>query len=199
MRIRIDFEISPRAKRALKIAAAGTIVLAGSVAIAGVPNTFKSGDALSAQTMNDNFGSLDQRIAKLEAFQNKLTSDGGYSTGATYCGLTASTPGDLSTLTTTGTGAVKAKNACVQACTNSSTAHMCTGAELERSTSLAMSVGTGWFAAGAYNSFLGDDFECVGWTSTTHSGTTSGDYWSPSLGGPSVANCTTSYPVLCCD
>jgi len=199
MRIRIDFEIPPRAKRALKIAAAGTIVLAGSVAIAGVPNTFKSGDALSAQTINDNFGSLDQRIAKLEAFQNKLTSDGGYSTGATYCGETAATPGDLSTLTNTGTGAVKAKNACVQACTSSSTAHMCTGAELERSAALGISTGTGWFAAGAYNSLFGDDFECVGWTSTTHSGTTSGDYWNPALGGPSAANCTQSFPVLCCD
>ena len=197
MLIRIDFEISPRAKRALKVAAAGAVVLGGSVAIAGVPNTFKSGDALSAQTMNDNFGSLDQRIAKLETLAVKLTSDGGYSTAATYCGETATTPGDLSTLTNTGTGAVKAKAACVQACSSSPTAHMCVGMELERSTALNLTTAVGWFAAGAYNSFAGDDFECKGWTS--NSASTSGDYWSPGLGGPSVNNCSTSYPVLCCD
>ncbi|HEX4515208.1 MAG TPA: hypothetical protein VH054_16795 [Polyangiaceae bacterium] len=199
MRIRVDFEVSSRAKRALKIIAAAVVVLGASVALANVPNTFKDGDPLAAQTMNDNFTSLDQRLAKLEAFETKLTSDGGYSTAATYCGATASTPGDLSNLSNAGTGAVKAKAACVQACTSSPTAHMCTGMELERSSALGMTTGTGYFAAGAYNTFAGDDFECVGWTSTTHSGVTSGDIWNPGLGGPSVANCTTSLPVLCCD
>jgi hypothetical protein len=198
MRIRIDFEISPRAKRALKIAAAGAVVLAGSVAIAGVPNTFKTGDPLSAQTMNDNFGSLDQRIAKLEAFENKLTSDGGYSTGATYCGATASTPGDLSNLTNTGTGYVKAKNACQQACSNSPTAHMCTGSELQRSLSIGVSAAGGWFSSGSYNTFIGDNFECGGWTVTKWANaSTSGDFWYP--GFPSAKDCTTNLPVLCCD
>jgi len=198
--MRISFEIPARVERVLKVGAAVAVVLVASVALAGVPNTFKDGDPLSAQTMNDNFTSLDQRISKLETLAVKLTSDGGYSTAATYCGETASTPGDLSNLTNTGTGAAKAKAACVQTCGSSPTAHMCVGAELERSTALGVSsIGTGWFASGSYNNFAGDDFECVGWTSTTHSGATSGDYWSPGLGGPSVANCTTSFPVLCCD
>jgi hypothetical protein len=67
VRINIDFEISPRVKRALKIGACAAIVLGASVAYAAVPNTFTDGDALSAQKMNDNFTSLDTRLTKLEA------------------------------------------------------------------------------------------------------------------------------------
>lgn len=196
--MRISFEISSRVARVLKLGAAGAVVLVGSIALANVPNTFKDGDPLQAQTMNDNFTSLDQRIAKLETLAVKLTSDGGYSTAATYCGVTATTPGDLSNLSNTGTGAVKAKAACVQACSSSPTAHMCVGSELERSTAIAVpNIGAGWFASGSYNTFAGDDFECDGWTSKVSS--TSGDYWNPGLGGPSVTNCGTSYPVVCCD
>jgi hypothetical protein len=197
--MRISFEIPSRVVRAIKVGVAVVVVLGTSVALAGVPNNFKDGDPLSAQTMNDNFASLDQRIAKLETLAVKLTSDGGYSTAATYCGSTASTPGDLSNLSNTGTGAVKAKAGCVQACGSSPTAHMCLGADLERSAALGITTSTGWFAAGAYNTFQGDDFECVGWTATTHAGATSGNTWNPGLGGPTVANCTTSQPVLCCD
>jgi hypothetical protein len=197
MRIRIEFELSPRQKRILRLGAAAFVVLGASVVYAGVPNTFKDGDTLSAQTMNDNFTSLDTRIAKLEALEMKLTSDGGYSTGATYCGATASTPGDLSNLSNTGTGYVKAKAACQQAC-GSTTAHMCVGMELERSMTLGMSPAGGWFSSGSYNSFSGDDFECGGWTTTKWANAnTSGDFWFP--GFPSVHDCTLNAPVLCCD
>jgi hypothetical protein len=43
------------------------VVGAGALVRAGVPNTFQSGDLLSADGMNKNFEALDQRIAALEA------------------------------------------------------------------------------------------------------------------------------------
>jgi hypothetical protein len=73
MRVRIEFELSPRVKRALRIAAPIAVVLLGGVALAGVPHTFNNGDPLSAQAMNDNFANLDSRLAKVES----LSVDGG--------------------------------------------------------------------------------------------------------------------------
>jgi len=78
MRVRIDFELSPRVKRALRLGVPIAIVLIGGVALAGVPHTFSDGDVLSAQTVNDNFSSLDSRLAKLEALSGG--GDGGTAT-----------------------------------------------------------------------------------------------------------------------
>jgi hypothetical protein len=203
MRIHIDFEISPRAKRALKVTAAAVIVLGGSAALAGVPNTFKSGDSLSAQTMNDNFTSLDTRLAKLEAFETKLTSDGGYAAGATYCGASANqTMGDMSGLTVTGTSRTKARTQCQTTC-GSPSAHMCTGLELDRGAELGLtsSVPSGWYASGAAGPATGGpDYECLGWSSALS--TQSGPSWSGATGtygAPSFNSCNVLYPVLCCD
>jgi len=195
MRIRVDFEISPRAKRALKIAAAGAVVLGGSVAIAGVPNTFKSGDSLSAQTMNDNFTSLDQRIAKLEALAAKETADGGYTVGA-YCGSsTSTTAGDMSGLSVTGTGYAKARSQCQLTCSSSS-AHMCTAGELARTAALAIPMSSqGWASSGEATG--NGNYECLGWT--TASNTYDATIWNNVPIGPSIVDCSKLYPVLCCD
>jgi hypothetical protein len=77
MRVRFDFELSPRVQRALKIGVPIVILLVGGVAIANVPHTFNNGDSLSAQTMNDNFSNLDSRLGKIEA----LSGDAGLALG----------------------------------------------------------------------------------------------------------------------
>jgi hypothetical protein len=82
IRINIDHEISPRAKRVLKLAVPVCILLVGGVALAGVPHTFADGDALSAQAMNDIFSNLDTRLSKLEALVGTGTDGGTAVTGA---------------------------------------------------------------------------------------------------------------------
>jgi hypothetical protein len=192
--MRIDFEISPRAKRALKVAAAGVIVLGGSVALANVPNTFKSGDALSAQSMNDNFTALDTRLAKLETLTAKASGDGGYSLGATFCGASSSTTkGDLSGLSVTGTTYVKARTQCQTTCAAPS-AHLCAGDELTRSVQLGVAPTTGWYSSSAGTSGFA---ECLGWTNT--SSAQFGPAWSGSGQSPQYASCDTLYPILCCN
>jgi hypothetical protein len=199
VRINIDFEVSPRVKRALKIALPALVVLGASVAYASVPNTFKDGDALSAQTMNDNFNSLDTRVAKLEALSTKQTQDGGISVNATFCGTSvATTAGDLSGLSVTGTAYTKAKNQCAQTC-SSPTAHLCASDELSRSIQLGKKpTATGWYSAARFmfdNGYF--DSECVGWTSNN-----TGDFgpiWSSTTQAPADAACNNLYPVVCCD
>jgi hypothetical protein len=80
VRINVDYVVSPRVKRALKLVVPAFVLLVGGVALAGVPHTFNDGDLLSAQSMNDNFSNLDSRVAKLEALAG--TGDGGAVTGA---------------------------------------------------------------------------------------------------------------------
>jgi hypothetical protein len=78
MRIRIDYEMSPRAKRLLKFGLPALVLLLGGVALANVPHTLNTGDTLSAQAMNDNFTSLDSRLSTLEGL---LGGDGGTASG----------------------------------------------------------------------------------------------------------------------
>jgi hypothetical protein len=191
VQIHIDFEISPRVKRALKIGIPAAVILAGGVVYANVPNTFKDGDALSAQTMNDNFTALDTRLAKVEAQSAKEVADGGFSIGATYCGATGNTPANLSQLAGGGTSYVKARAACQTACSQPS-AHMCSGEELVRSAQLGLTTGNGWYSSGAQNSI---NSECIGWTDGT-----STSYYGPLwTNQPNSDACNTSHPVLCCN
>jgi hypothetical protein len=74
VRFNVDFELSPRVKRVLRLGIPALVLLVGGVALAGVPHTFADGDPLSAQTMNDNFSSLDMRLSKLETL---MGGDGG--------------------------------------------------------------------------------------------------------------------------
>ena len=193
VKIHIDFEVPQRVKRALKIGVPVAIVLAGGgIVYANVPNTFKDGDALSAQTMNDNFTSLDTRLAKLESLSAKETNDGGWSLGAVYCGATGNTNAGLTQLTGSATSYAKARAACQTACSQPS-AHMCTGAELTHSAQVGFTTPSGgWYTTGANNS---TDSECVGWTDST-----SANYQAPSwTGEPNSDYCTSSHPVLCCN
>jgi len=63
----VDLELSPRARRLSAWAGAAALVLgAATVAYASVPVTFSAGTTLHAADLNQNFTSLDQRIAALE-------------------------------------------------------------------------------------------------------------------------------------
>src|SRR5258708_32790569 len=77
----VEFELSPRTKRWLKLGIPVAVLLAGGVALAGVANTLKDGDPLSAQTMNANFASLDTRLAAVESL---VGGDGGAPGVATW-------------------------------------------------------------------------------------------------------------------
>lgn len=191
VQIHIDFEVPPRVKRAMKIAAPVLVLLVGGVVYANVPNTFKDGDALSAQTMNDNFTALDTRLAKVEALQTKETLDGGWSLGATYCGATGNTNAGLTQLPGSQTSYAKAHAACVTAC-SSPTAHMCIGEELVRSAQVGMTTGNGWYSSAAHDA---TSSECTGWTDGTSTG-----FQAPTwTNEPNSDYCNTSHPVLCCN
>lgn len=196
VQIHIDFEVPPRVKRAMKIAAPVLVLLVGGVVYANVPNTFKDGDALSAQTMNDNFTSLDTRLSKLETLSAKETADGGYALGAAYCGSsTATTAGDMSGLSVTGTGYAKARSQCQLTCASSS-AHMCTSPELTRTAALGIPMsGQGWASSGEATG--NGNYECLGWTSA--SSTYLATIWNNVPMGPSIVDCSKLYPILCCD
>jgi hypothetical protein len=197
VRFNIDFELSPRVKRALRLAVPAVIVLGASAAYASVPSTFKDGDALSAQALNDDFGALDQRLAKLESLSAKETADGGYSIGAKFCGASASTTkGDLSGLAVTGTTYTKLRTQCQVTC-GAPSAHLCSGEELTRTTSLGMATGVGWYSGGVAPG--GGFYECIGWTTVLN--TQNGPLWSGAgpNAAPSFDTCDKSHPVLCCN
>lgn len=191
VQIHIDFEVPARVKRALRIGVPIAVLLVGGAVYAGVPNSFKDGDTLSAQTMNDNFAALDTRLAKVEALSQKQTSDGGWSLGATYCGATGNTNAGLTLLPGSKTSYAKAYAACQSACSSSS-AHMCSGEELVRSVELGLTTPAGWYSSGANNS---TDSECVGWTDSTSSSFQAPEWTNE----PNSDNCTASHPVLCCN
>jgi hypothetical protein len=203
MRVHIDFDInsSPRVKRALIVGVPIAIVLASSIVYGGVPNTFKDGDVLSAQAMNDDFASLDTRIAKLEQLSSRMTRDGGYSVNAAFCGAsTQTTAGDMSGLSVTGAGYAKAKTQCTQTC-GSPSAHFCTADEIGRSNQLALTVPSGWYDSDIYEvEGTKPNYECFGWTSK--SGAALGAQWvnNQTYGSaPTDVTCDQLAPILCCD
>jgi hypothetical protein len=203
----IDLELSARAKRIAAAVAIPLVVLGGgAVAYANVPHTWKDGDLLTAKDLNGNFddldgrvAALDQRITKVEALSAKQTSNGNYSIGATYCGATANTPGDLSGINAAGGGYAKAAAACRSTC-SSPTAHMCTADELVRTKTLTGGPGaSGWYATGVFaprvNAASDWIMDCVSWAN----GTTDreGPVWVNY--GAASSTCDAANPVLCCD
>jgi len=198
IKINVDIELSPRVKRALLIAVPAVVMVAASVAYAGVPNTFKDGDTLSAAGINDDFAALDKR---LETAEGRLSTKVGpsYKAGATYCGSTAGTTGDLAGISGSGAGYLKTKNACQAACAGSMSAHMCSAEEMVHGASLDIHpAASGWYATGVSREYLGstEGYECFGYTSKD--GSRIGSVWSDG-NQPSTAICSSSYPVLCCD
>ena len=195
VRLHIDFEVSPRVKRVLKFGVPIAILLAGSVVFASVPNTFKDGDSLAAQTMNDNFTALDTRIANLETLSAKETNDGGFAPNASYCGASASTTkGDMSGLSVTGSGYVKARTQCQLTCSSPS-AHFCDAHEIIHSAEIGASLPTGWYASGLQHGIASVFNDCKGWTDGTNANV--GAVWAVTSAAGN--NCDATWPVLCCN
>jgi hypothetical protein len=192
----VDLELSTRAKRIAAAAAIPLLVLGGgAVAYANVPHTWKDGDVLRAEDLNEDFEAHERQVSAVESH---ITLDGGYELAATYCGRTPSTAGDLSAFHAAGTGYVKARAQCQVTC-SSAAAHMCTSEEMLRSLQLGKELGSGagWYASGAYavygtsNQVIAD---CAGLTSAknTDLGLIVSD------GQPAVQDCNLPIPVMCC-
>ena len=65
--IEISFECPTWLKKAVRVAVPVGVFTFASVAFAGVPNTFTSGETLTAADLNANFTALDGRVTTLEA------------------------------------------------------------------------------------------------------------------------------------
>jgi hypothetical protein len=185
-----------RTRWTLAVIALGVAVSA--LVYATVPNTFAGGDPLSSSKVNANFTSLDGRVTALETFNVGTsrvveTRNGkSWSLGAVYCGVTASTAGQI-----TG-GYAGVKGLCETGCTSPS-AHMCTTEEIVRTAQMGVAAPAGWYSAGLYgiyNSSTGIvNNDCVAWTNNTNA--VNGYYWSSSF--TTVQSCNNPGPVLCCD
>jgi hypothetical protein len=66
MRVKIDFEVSPRWTRALRFGIPVAVFLAAGVAYAALPHTFTPGETLTSANLNASFQSLDGRVTQLE-------------------------------------------------------------------------------------------------------------------------------------
>jgi hypothetical protein len=167
-----------------------------AIVYATVPNTFAPGDQLSASKLNANFMALDGRVTALEKFDigaaRIVETRGGkaWSLGAVYCGVTASTNGQI------GSGYAGAKGLCETACTTTS-AHMCTTDEIVRTAQMGVAAPAGWYSAGLWSEGAGAvvDNDCTAWT--TSSSTVNGYWWSSTY--TTVQACNMTGPVLCCD
>jgi hypothetical protein len=171
----------------------GFVVVAGVAAHAYDTTWIASGQQVSAAALKNDLDEAQTRIAALEAFRAQATADGGYSLGATYCGSTPATNGQI-----TG-GYPGARALCQTACGGSPKAHMCTNEELVRTlqTSVASSIG-GWYSTGTFVGAYGTGnpvADCSGWT--TNSTGFYGAQWD--VGSASVSLCSLSQAILCCE
>jgi hypothetical protein len=200
---RIEIRIDRKsARRALVVG--GTLLVLAAVGVAtAVPVTFNDGDTLTAATMNQNFTNLEGRVAALEMARARETHNGRVSSGAVYCGSTATTRGDLSGLTAAGKGYAKAKAACEAVNGCSSTAHPCSADELFRTMELAIVPPTIGWAMVESGVSGGVDNACEGFTNTTIA-TDRGTVWVKGGADPNGyylgdSDCGQSLPLLCCD
>ena len=194
MRLKIDLEIPQWTKWLAGGIAIGLALGMGAWRVyAEVPNTFSPGDKLTAKTMNDNFKALQDAINSARV----VTKNGKqYSIGATYCGASIATNGQITN------GYAGAKYLCeqVQACANSPSAHMCTSEELSRTRQMGIAVPDGWYSSALYYAYVGGSQiihgsnDCEGWTNGTSDGGNA--FWSAR---PTASDCSFQAPVLCCD
>jgi hypothetical protein len=71
----VDLELSSRAKRIAAAVAVPLLVLGGgAVAYANVPHTWKDGDVLKADELNENFTGLESDVANLKRAQSSNSS-----------------------------------------------------------------------------------------------------------------------------
>ncbi len=132
---------------------------------------FSTGNVVSSSAMNGNFSAINSRLGS-------------------YCGSTAATTGNLG-------GYAAGRSLCQTACGNQA-AHMCTMHEISISMQLGETIPAGWYSVYARINGSGENLlDCQGWMS--NSATERGP--SPPGGSPhqpSLLNCNTSVPVLCC-
>jgi hypothetical protein len=195
IRLKIDAPTGWQRRVLLYVATPLALVAAtAAIAHATIDTTWiMNGQPVSAMKLAGNLNDLDARVSK-----PTITKMGKqFSIGATYCGVTATTPGDLSALG--GANAYAgAKAACqlVAACGNSLSAHMCSSEELTRTMQLGLpSPSTSWYAAGVATgpaTLLVSD--CNGYT--VNSAGISGPVWINNAG---YTSCNNTYPVACCD
>jgi len=200
----IDFE-TPRWVRRLVAYVAPVVLVLGvaAIALAGNLVTWTDGQPLKAADLNSNFASLQSQINALQAFQVQATADGGYSLGATFCGVTAATAGSFSGPgTLTGYASAKAQCQAVSTCSPTA-AHMCTSDEVVRTRQRGEAItyspaGYAWYASGVYATYAGDgQYDCGGWSEI---GSTSfGSAWSTVTVSPNNDVCSNSHPILCCN
>jgi len=194
--VTVDFEIPRRTKRIALMVGVPALVIGGSaIAVASVPNTFKDGDVLSADKMNQNFADLDSRITKLEMSGGVITANNKqYSVNAVYCGQTAPVGGSIG-------GYAAAKTLCEQACSGSPSAHVCNTIELARTAQLGVPITSeGRLASGLFTLYPPNNYainDCNGFKSGN--ATVYGAAWDSVEGVATVYTCNVSKPLLCCD
>jgi hypothetical protein len=174
--IRLKIPATPRTRWLLTIG--GAVLVAGAAAYAADVTTFNSGDRLSADTMNTNFKSLQDRIAALESH---------------YCGATQDmyNGGEVG-----GYYMASARCLAVPGCATYQTAHMCTAEDVVRTLAHGGTLPAGWFSAGVAAPGIGGGTlsDCGGWTSDRT------DLQGPEYAGPAVSvdPCNNSHKLLCC-
>jgi hypothetical protein len=189
----VEVKLPPRLKRALRFIVPALVLCAAvTVAYAAVPVSFNPNTVLTADSLNKNFSNLDQRVGVLEG-RSIITKNGHkYSVGATYCGKTAATNGQITN------GYVGAKGLCesVAACGPSASAHMCTAEEITMSAQLGITVEPGWYSSATHPTYgTAHVDDCDGWTNNS---TVDGTVWTAGK-FPDTSTCSGTHPVLCCD
>ncbi len=202
----LDLEISPRAKRtALGLGITALIAGFGAVAYGNVKHTFKAGDPLSAQAVNDDFAGLDARLTALEGSARAVGTVNGkaYSVGATVFVKETAAGGPNADGSYDGAqvGGYGGAKAICEAATGSASAHMCVGDELIRSAAsgAAAPAKYGWYA-GAYRSNDGTGtpiVDCNGYVSNISNN--SGPVIGSAGWNPTSLPCNQPRPILCCD
>lgn len=202
MHIRLDIEVSPRAKRVLSaaiLALASAVVTSAHADWTADVEWIKSTQPLSATKLRALFDEAGNRLTALESdvagisAKPVVTKNGKqWSLGATYCGITGVTDGAAGGYATTKTLCEQPSTGC-----SSASAHVCTGEELVRSASSNIPLPPGgWYNRGerSIEGGAGAMDDCGGWTS--NGGSTFGPFWSTT---PSGAACNTTHPILCCE
>lgn len=179
------------------------VVVVGGIGLASAApidtNWIAPNQPVVAASLKSNLDGLQQQLSKLVVSRNGRQ----YSLGATYCGKTMPTNGQIAN----GYAGTKFLCESVAACGNSPSAHMCSNEEIVRSASLGVLLESGWYTSGVHSSYPGcgggtcgstqTSSDCIGWTS--NNGAEYGLTWQ--FGGRVLTQvpCTSSQPVLCCD
>lgn len=185
------------------VAACALLAVVGATSFvrAEPKNTFKANELVSAAKLNENFSSLDTRLAAVE-------QRGG---GGTFCGASSATTGTFADPTGSGANGYRAaKLICEGVAGCGPTAHMCDGYEIAHSAELGRLAGVPansyWVKSPIYTAIgAANNRDCVGWRSSTVD--EYGGAWGINVnGGPTLAlliqpgqnKCDVPVPVACC-